>query len=101
MTCGAVQVLDAAEEALRHEERTKDQLCQACMRWLAPPPQRAQRIITCVLQELNLLVQQSAAAQIEKLDQLTQRLEYLNKVRLRTYRTRASEQSFMASAVHT
>ena len=32
-------------------------------------------------QELNLLVQQSAHAQIEKLESLTQRLEYLNQVR--------------------
>ena len=55
-----VQVFEAAEEALQLEERAKDQLCQ----------------------ELNLLVQQSAHAQIEKLEQLTQRLEYLNKVQL-------------------
>ena len=52
------QVFESSEEALRTEERIKDQLCQ----------------------ELNLLVQQSAHAQIEKLEQLTQRLEYLNQV---------------------
>ena len=54
----SAQVFESSEEALRTEERIKDQLCQ----------------------ELNLLVQQSAHAQIEKLEQLTQRLEYLNQV---------------------
>ena len=57
-TFTAAQVFESTEEALRTEERIKDQLCQ----------------------ELNLLVQQSAHAQIEKLEQLTQRLEYLNQV---------------------
>ena len=54
-----MQVFEATEEALRVEERAKDQLCQ----------------------ELNMLVQQSAHAQIERLELLTQRLEFLNKAR--------------------
>lgn len=49
--------VDAAAEVLAAEERVKDQLCQ----------------------ELNLLVQESAHAQIDKLEQLTRRLELLNK----------------------
>lgn len=51
-----IQAFDEAAEALAAEERVKEQLCQ----------------------ELNLLVQQSAHTQLEKLDQLTQRLELLN-----------------------
>jgi hypothetical protein len=54
------QVADTAEESLQVEERLKEQLCQ----------------------ELNLLVQQSAHAQLDKLEMLTQRLEALNQVRL-------------------
>ena len=46
-----------AEDALRIEEGKKDKLCQ----------------------ELNLLVQQSAHAQLERLEQLTQRMESLNR----------------------
>lgn len=46
-----------AEESFRTEDRMKEQLCQ----------------------ELNLLVQQSAHAQLDKLEQLTQRLELLNR----------------------
>lgn len=45
-----------AAEALAAEERVKDQLCQ----------------------ELNLLVQQSARSQLDKLEQLTRRLESVN-----------------------
>lgn len=52
-----MQVAETAEEALKSEEGAKDQLCQ----------------------ELNLLVQQSAHAQLERLEQLTQRMELLNK----------------------
>lgn len=52
----AQQVADAAAERLAAEERAKDLLCQ----------------------ELNLLVQQSAHAQLEKLESLTKRLEALN-----------------------
>eukprot|EP00887_Chlorella_sp_A99_P004744 scaffold4.g4744.t1 len=49
--------LGAAQETLAAEERTKEHLCQ----------------------ELNLLVQQSASSQLDKLEQLTQRLEHLNR----------------------
>ena len=49
--CTASQLMEAAQEALAAEERSKEQLCQ----------------------ELNLLVQQSAHAQLDKLEQLTQR----------------------------
>ncbi|KAK9834428.1 hypothetical protein WJX74_001542 [Apatococcus lobatus] len=52
----ARKVADVAEESFRTEDRMKEQLCQ----------------------ELNLLVQQSAHAQLDKLEQLTQRLELLN-----------------------
>mmetsp|Transcript_15726 Transcript_15726/g.44002 ORF Transcript_15726/g.44002 Transcript_15726/m.44002 type:complete len:343 (+) Transcript_15726:242-1270(+) len=51
----AKQVLDGAEESLKKEQDIKDQLCQ----------------------ELNLIVQQSAHAQLDKLEQLTARLEQL------------------------
>lgn len=44
----ALQVFEAAEEALKTEEQVKERLCQ----------------------ELNLLVQQSAHAQLEKLEQV-------------------------------
>lgn len=47
----------AAEEVLAAEERIKDQLCQ----------------------ELNLLIQESAHSQLNKLDQLMNRLELLNR----------------------
>ncbi len=47
----------SAEEVLAAEERVKDKLCQ----------------------ELNLLIQESAHAQLDKLDQLTRRLELLNR----------------------
>ncbi len=53
----ALQVTEAAEEVLRGEEAKKDKLCQ----------------------ELNLLVQQSAHAQLERLEQLTHRMESLNR----------------------
>ena len=52
----AQKIATAAAEALAAEERTKEQLCA----------------------ELNLLVQQSARGQVDKLEQLTQRLETLN-----------------------
>lgn len=52
-----MQIAEAAEDALRIEEGKKDKLCQ----------------------ELNLLVQQSAHAQLERLEQLTQRMESLNR----------------------
>lgn len=52
-----VQIAEAAEEVLRTEEAKKDKLCQ----------------------ELNLLVQQSAHAQLERLEQLTHRMENLNQ----------------------
>ena len=52
-----MQIAEAAEETLKTEEAVKDRLCQ----------------------ELNLLVQQSAHAQLERLEQLTQRMELLNK----------------------
>jgi hypothetical protein len=52
----AAKVAAAAAEALAAEEASKEQLCQ----------------------ELNLLVQQSARGQLDKLEQLTQRLEALN-----------------------
>ena len=52
-----MQIAEAAEETLKAEEAVKDRLCQ----------------------ELNLLVQQSAHAQLERLEQLTQRMELLNK----------------------
>lgn len=48
--------MEAAESVLVDEEQAKDRLCQ----------------------ELNMLVHQSAHAQLEKLEQLTQRLELLN-----------------------
>ena len=51
-----LQVADEAEEALRGHERSKEQLCQ----------------------ELNLLVHQSATAELSKLEQLTKQLESLN-----------------------
>lgn len=50
------QILEAAEADLKKEEDVKDQLCQ----------------------ELNLVVQQSAHAQLDKLEQLTSRLEALS-----------------------
>ncbi|CAL8467033.1 g6569 [Coccomyxa elongata] len=53
----ARKVFEAAEEALKTEEQVKERLCQ----------------------ELNLLVQQSAHAQLEKLEQLTARLERMNE----------------------
>ena len=52
-----LQVAEVAEEVLRGEEAKKDKLCQ----------------------ELNLLVQQSAHAQLERLEQLTHRMESLNR----------------------
>ena len=52
-----MQVAEVAEEVLRGEEAKKDKLCQ----------------------ELNLLVQQSAHAQLERLEQLTHRMESLNR----------------------
>ena len=52
-----MKVAEAAEEVLKAEEAKKDKLCQ----------------------ELNLLVQQSAHAQLERLEQLTQRMESLNR----------------------
>ena len=52
-----MQIAETAEETLKAEEAVKDRLCQ----------------------ELNLLVQQSAHAQLERLEQLTQRMELLNK----------------------
>ena len=52
-----LQIAESAEEVLRREEAKKDKLCQ----------------------ELNLLVQQSAHAQLERLEQLTQRMESLNR----------------------
>ena len=48
---------EAAEVALKAEDAVKERLCQ----------------------ELNLLVQQSAHAQLERLEQLTKRMELLNK----------------------
>lgn len=56
LTAPPRQAYDEAAEALAAEERTKEQLCA----------------------ELNMLVQQSAHAQLDKLDQLTRRLELLN-----------------------
>ncbi|BDA40657.1 hypothetical protein COCOBI_01-3100 [Coccomyxa sp. Obi] len=53
----ARKVFEAADEALKTEEQVKERLCQ----------------------ELNLLVQQSAHAQLEKLEQLTARLERMNE----------------------
>lgn len=50
------QIAEEAEEVLRSHERSKEQLCQ----------------------ELNLLVHQSATAELNKLEQLTQQLESLN-----------------------
>lgn len=52
----ARKVAEATEAALREEEAKKDKLCQ----------------------ELNMLVQQSAHAQLERLEQLTSRMETLN-----------------------
>ncbi|KAK9916893.1 hypothetical protein WJX75_008410 [Coccomyxa subellipsoidea] len=53
----AKKVFEATEESLKAEEQVKERLCQ----------------------ELNLLVQQSAHAQLEKLEQLTERLERMNQ----------------------
>lgn len=50
------QIAEEAAEVLRSHERSKEQLCQ----------------------ELNLLVHQSATAELNKLEQLTQQLESLN-----------------------
>ena len=44
----AAQVFEVTDEALREEERAKERLCE----------------------ELNMLVQQSASAQLEKLEQV-------------------------------
>eukprot|EP00951_Prasinocladus_malaysianus_P039020 scaffold433111_cov47-Prasinocladus_malaysianus.AAC.1 len=52
----ARQVLEEAEASLQKEEDIKDRLCQ----------------------ELNLVVQESAHAQLSKLEQLTSRLEHLH-----------------------
>ena len=52
-----LQAAEAATEVLAAEERAKEQLCQ----------------------ELNMLVQQSTHAQLDKLEQLTRRLELLNR----------------------
>ena len=52
-----LQVAEAAEEALKAQEAAKDRLCQ----------------------ELNLLVQQSANAQLQRLEELTQKIEVLNR----------------------
>lgn len=51
-----MQVAEQAEEVLKAHERSKEQLCQ----------------------ELNLLVHQSATAELNKLEQLAQQLESLN-----------------------
>ncbi|KAK9790110.1 hypothetical protein WJX73_008949 [Symbiochloris irregularis] len=53
----AKQAMQAAEKDLSQEEAIKQRLCD----------------------ELNVLVQQSATAQLDKLDQLTQRLNFLNQ----------------------
>ena len=50
--------MEAHEATLKEEEAVKERLCQ----------------------ELNLLVQQSAHAQLERLEQLTHRMELLNQV---------------------
>lgn len=52
----SLQIAEAAEQELRAHERSKEQLCQ----------------------ELNLLVHQSATAELNKLEQLTKQLDNLN-----------------------
>ncbi|CAK0734975.1 hypothetical protein CVIRNUC_000510 [Coccomyxa viridis] len=53
----AKKVFEAADETLKEEDAVKERLCS----------------------ELNMLVQQSAHAQLEKLEQLTARLERMNR----------------------
>lgn len=52
-----LQAAQQAEEVLQCHERSKEQLCQ----------------------ELHLLVHQSATAELNKLEQLTEQLEQLNR----------------------